>query len=414
MRLRSSFGFLWLLVTTAALVAVGVILLSYYAERGRFEAAYSTFRADREGAKALFLWLERLGYTPLRVTEDYTRLRAGGLLFVIAPSRNAWLDEGFDPFEADALDNWVKKGNTVAVFCDGKRQPLPRLNQRLIRGKTRPTFSRPTQHSPLTASVRTLVMRSDAHFRPHKSRTGLQLKWSSVFEDKGCPQVVMARRGRGAYILVADAYPASNVGIVEGDNMAFLLNLVRLYARDAVVWFDEFHHGHAASSGVIAYAKQRSLHYFLIYLLVTVGLGWWRYGTRFGQVLPRWTDPRRESVEYAYAVASVYQAAQMRRYALEMCFNQFKKKLTRFVHHAGAWDIAHIAAQLERKTQHHPRDVVEISQAAEQALRREALSDAEVFQLCRRMAEFEREWLRACIKTAFDPSPSPSLKGRGI
>lgn len=394
-QLRSLSGFLGLILTTAALVVVGIVLLSYYAERGRFEAAYSTFRADREGTKALFLWLERLGYAPLRITEDYTRLRARGLLFVIAPlSGSAWFDEGLDPFEVDALDDWAKKGNTVVLFCDGKKQPLTQLNQRLVKGKTRPTFSRPAQRSPLTASVQTLVMKSNAYFQPDGSRARWKLKWSSVFEDEGRPQVIRARRGKGAYILVADAYPVSNVGIAEGDNMTFLLNLVRLYARDAVVLFDEFHHGHAASSGVIAYAKQRSLHYSLIYLLVAVGVGLWRYGARFGQIIPRWTDPRRESVEYAYAIASLYQSAQMQRYALEMCFNHFKKKLTRFTHHTGAWDAARVAATLERKTRHHPRDIVEISQSVEQALRSEPLSDAEVFQLCRRMAEFEREFLR--------------------
>ncbi len=394
-QLRSLSGFFWLLLTTTALVVVGVVLLSYYAERGSFEAAYSTFRTDLKGTKALFLWLKELGYAPLRVTEDYARLRARGLLFVIAPlSSDERFDEGLDPFEADALDDWVKKGNTVVLFCDGKRQALTTLNQRLVKGKTRPTFSSPAQRSPLTESVQTLVMKSDAHFKSDRSRSRLKLKWSSVFGDEGRPQVVMARRGKGAYVLVADAYLVSNVGIAEGDNMTFLLNLVRLYARDAVVLFDEFHHGHAASSGVIAYAKQRSLHYFLIYLLVAVGVGLWHYGARFGQVIPRWTDPRRESVEYAHAVASLYQSAQMRRYALEICFNHFKKKLTRFVHHAGAWDAARVAAKLERKTRHHPRDVVEISQTVEQALRSEKLSDAEVFQLCRRMAEFEREFLK--------------------
>jgi hypothetical protein len=387
-------NFLWLTLTTTALVVVGVALLSYYAERGSFEAPYSTFRADRQGAKAVFLWLERLGYAPQRVTEDFTQLRARGLLFIIAPSsaESSLFEADSNPLAEDALDDWVKKGNIAVLFCDGERQPLSQLNQRLVKAKARPAFSRPAQRHPLTESAQTLAMKSGAYFKSR--RASRKLKWASVFETSGRPQVVVAQRGKGVYVLVADAHPVSNVGITEGDNATFLLNLVRLYARDSVVFFDEFHHGHATSGGVVAYAKQRSLHYFLIYLLLAVAVGLWRSGARFGQVIPRWTDPRRESVESARAVATLYQSAGMRRYALETCSSQFRKKLARFVRHVGAWNTDGIAAKFERKAQHHPREIVEICQAVEQALKSDRLTDSETYQLCRRMAEFEKEFIR--------------------
>jgi cytochrome c oxidase assembly factor CtaG len=144
---------------------------------------------------------------------------------------------------------------------------------------------------------------------------------------------------------------------------------------------------------VIGYARKTSTHYFLIYLFLLTGFGVWHFGARFGQIIPRRLDPRRESAEYVRAMGTLYQKARMNRHAGAVIYAGFRRQVAGFVRHQGPWEVQRIAAKVERKTGTEAQRLTELVETAEALLQRPAVTDGQMRSLCQRLARFEKEVL---------------------
>src|SRR5688500_3560161 len=102
--------FLWrqrAIVVLGSLLLASAIVAQLVAERTRSGPPLSSVDAGGEGALALAIWLEELGYRVERIEGAGTSLEATQLLFVLQPLRS------FDRAEAQAIRDWVARGGVL-------------------------------------------------------------------------------------------------------------------------------------------------------------------------------------------------------------------------------------------------------------------------------------------------------------
>ncbi|MCC7539559.1 MAG: DUF4350 domain-containing protein, partial [Deltaproteobacteria bacterium] len=93
---------------------LGVAMCRGVAERGRYATAYSTFGAGPEGAKGIYLVLERLGGRVERWVRDLDRLPPRGALVVLGGCGSS-LAHAVSRTERRELDRWIVEGGTLVV-----------------------------------------------------------------------------------------------------------------------------------------------------------------------------------------------------------------------------------------------------------------------------------------------------------
>jgi hypothetical protein len=401
---------LWLILVLFALFLGGFFLWQQQSQRGGMEPEYSTYRTDALGAKALFLTLENMGYHPVRWQQDFSSLPSPGLLFLIAPPASGrFLQQGdVLPYEIKALDDWVRRGNTVVVLSSQKNSLYEALGVFPSVPKTG-TNSAAAQPGPLTDGVPELALAAGRVFRfGHEPEEGLGRlreaegakppppipevatdEWLPLFGTAADPVVVVAARGRGQYILVADPHPASNLGLAKAPNRRFMANLAALGAGGAIL-FDEAHH-RDLDRGFVAYARTRHLTPFLLYLLALVALALWRSGVRFGVPVPFLTDSHRDSAEYVRAVAALYQTAGMGRDALAANYDQFRRRASAWLGIGSHWRAEAVAQRFTARTGQPAAEVWQTLNEIEAALTKSQVPPATAFALVVRLAALEKE-----------------------
>ncbi len=111
-----------LLLLLALLIVAASSLAAEGQQRDEFEQlAGSTYSSGGRGARALFLWLEALGYPTERLQRPRFELRAeDGVLWLLAPSPMQEIDEQ----EAAEIEGWVARGGTLIFANTAPSAPL--------------------------------------------------------------------------------------------------------------------------------------------------------------------------------------------------------------------------------------------------------------------------------------------------
>ena len=86
-----------------------------------------------------------------------------------------------------------------------------------------------------------------------------------------------------------------------------------LNARDGKVYFDEYHHGFQAGGGFWGYLRYHGQHLMLVPLLLAIGAALWMGAVRLGPATPTPRTSETDAVDYASALARLYQQAGARR-----------------------------------------------------------------------------------------------------
>lgn len=414
---------IWLTVVLAALAAGGYLLWTQDTRRGGVHPEYSIHRTDDRGAAVVYRLYESSALRPQVWDQEFTKLREPGLLILLAPARKQGLggtQGDILPPEVKALDDWVKQGNVVVV--------MSRDNNPLFQGigliaddpeaKGAATSAEPVQPSLLAYGVKELQTQVLFGFKfgRKKDPIAAQLgtdpgpqpitaippeEWVPLFVKRSgprsVPQVVTAARGRGLYVAVNDVGPAGNLGIAQGDNAQFMLNLARLKPAGGTLWFDEYHKRNV-DRGLIAYLRERSFLPALAYGMLLLLLLFWRTGTRFGAPEPLVADTRRDSIEYLRAVAALYRNARMGREALATVYADFQRRVMGPRRADAQLSLDELGRRYELRTGRSALEARKVVIEAEAALARAELDEDVALEYVSRLTRLD-EALRDCAKT---------------
>jgi hypothetical protein len=267
--------------------------------------------ATATGSKALYLWLDELGYDVQRLQyQHFEPDRSMKVMFILAPTIKPSVEE------LNALQTWVERGGTLIV-AGGSARPLPDMPI-FNMGPTDSGFSTvigkfglktkqfdtplkeaiPSQPLLMTPSVSKTAVNAGSYFTGDATIV-------PYLGDYERPIAVGITVGKGHVYALADIYAFSNEGINRADNAALLLNWLPAPSKSGVVTIDEIHHGRIIERSVTSDAVRKPWGWALIYGLGILFIYLLIGGRRFGRAIPAIPDNRRLAAEYVTSVAGL-------------------------------------------------------------------------------------------------------------
>src|SRR5262249_9280307 len=163
--------------------------------------------------------------------------------------------------------------------------------------------------------------------------------------------------GKGRVLLVASPSILTYRGLRQEDNAVFVYNVALNDARDGKVFFDEYHHGLHSGGGFWGYLAYHGAHGVLAPLALLLAVAVWSVAVRLGPAVPQAAAHHADAVDYASAVARIYERAGGRRLPARALVRGFLTSLTRHLHLRrnalpaeilAAWRAQHAGASAER------------------------------------------------------------------
>jgi hypothetical protein len=317
---------LFALVLVASVVAIAI--LGAQAARGTSFEPYSTFRAEPDGAGALYDCLVDQHYDCRQETEPLLLLPDDGSLLVLlhpyrepetppvpgAPPRAFTAPPAIPPNEVDAILGWVKRGGRLLVlecFDNPVYKDLGVTSQGVATIQEAPVGrARVAAYSPVTAAGGTLALACRATL------------WSDVasftplfVDEERRPVVLASDWGKGRVTLVSDPTIATNEGIGRASHVEVLEAIVR-DSGSRVVRFDEYRHGFRAERNVMGFARRHGLHVALVQAGLAFVLACWAAARPRRRVRGAGLEKGIESREFVSAMANIYARTKLDRHAV--------------------------------------------------------------------------------------------------
>jgi hypothetical protein len=292
----------------------------------------ASFSNHPEGARALRLWLEALGFgiqpDPDLVFQIPENTR---LVYLLEP------DPGITETEWQLMDEWVENGGTLilggdttgAYFAFSHYQfSLRYTDEQEVMLANTPFFSEPRLVGPV-------AVKTQAYFTTERSDYGVLLATAHG------PVLLSLHQGEGQVILSASPYIFSNAGLKDRGVPYVHLNL--LHQVDAIggdgpqglVWFNEWHHGLrgqtsepvAGPSEWLRYTPQgRAVLFSVLVLFAALILS----GQAFGRPLRLASEiSRRSPLEHVTALANLSRRAGHRVPVLRHYHAALKRRMAR-------------------------------------------------------------------------------------
>jgi len=314
----------WLALGLVAVLVITTIVAVFWQTRKAALPALSSASSDRDGARALRLWLEYKGYSVSSKSEpEYRPPGDADLIFVLEPYNDS------DEDHWQMLDDWVGAGGTL--FVAGEGWGVDEIFSHY-------EFYTYGWGSDEEATVQTPLLSTP----PMDDLS--HLDFSSVFSaDRddfivllavdSAPVLVTFRQGQGRVILASFTHPLTNAGLKESGNPELILNLLTLAGQNKNIWFDEWHHGEGQHKKIVG--PQDWLRYTpagraLLFTVVVVFMALLLQGRGFGRPVPLPQDTvRRTSLEYITALANLSRRAGHRSEVLRQYHESLKHHLAR-------------------------------------------------------------------------------------
>ncbi len=292
--------FVSFLLACGALLLFWALLFPKPAPRDQRAARPLSFETAPDGYAGMSRWLEASGVPVASLRRRFDDLEAaqrqlpstGNLLIITLPEAIPLRESEFD-----AIDAWVRAGNTLLVIAGLDDTPAwdgdsvadfpPRLGRlahlgfELVPQKEAPTTLStvlkppepallPVAEHPLNDHVTRLVTRS----------AGLSSQWQLKItgsapvlvlakrEDTDRPAIWLRPRGAGAVIVSAWASPFANAQLDQGDNARWFSQLVgwSLGTRGSVI-FDDMHQGASVYYDAERFFRDPRLKHTLLWLV---------------------------------------------------------------------------------------------------------------------------------------------------
>jgi hypothetical protein len=324
-------------VSTALLLGVfGVVTGQLLRERrlaGRDMPAYSVYSEASDGLGEAAHVLSRLGWTPVAVTRPIQDRHHRGLLIVAEPpAAKLFGEDALSKGDAQSLLNWVERGNTLLLLGRTTTPLHKALSVAVIEGDKREEEAfHPVDLGAaggFTEGIMHLSVGARATLRAPDD--ALPLWWLG---DR--PGAVLLRRSKGRILIVADARLLTREGLVRSngeprdDNVVFLANVAAMAARDDKVYFDEYHHGLRSGGGFWGYLEYHSERATPLLILLVLVVAGWMWAVRLGPPVPTPQTAGADAVDYASALARLYQKTAARRLLGRTLVRSFLGELTR-------------------------------------------------------------------------------------
>jgi len=286
---------------------------------------YLSTSSQRDGTRALALWLSALGYRTLaEAGVTYKPPADADVILILQPILQ--ISEG----EWKQLDRWVEGGGTLVLAGDGLAALLGFDHYDFqLDLLTKPSDELRPQTPLMTSPAITLPapLHSDVHLSSERS------DFITHLAADGLPLLVSFDQGRGRVILAATAYPFSNQGLKDEANATLVLNIVALSARKLdAVWLDDWHHG-VHASGIIGpeqWLRSTSFGHALLFLAGAIFVTLLLQGRAFGRPVPLPHEIRRRGpLEHVTAIANLNRKAGHRTALLQQYHSRLKRHLGR-------------------------------------------------------------------------------------
>lgn len=285
----------------------------------------ASFSNQPDGARALWLWLDEIGYrVGDQVGSEYEIPVTAKLVLLLEPSTLIQDDEW------QKIDAWVKRGNTLLFV--GSETPSFLGMQHFNVTIRYATVQTATLQLPLLDSppiTETFAAQTIGYLQTNRSDIAVHVS------DGERPLVISFRHGLGRVILSTLAYSFTNQGLNEPHNAQLALNLVNAAPLGQLVWFDEWHHGVRPEAAGIGggpgeWLRNTPTGQSLLYVFVVIFLALVLRGRLFGRPVPLAEDTaRRAPVEYITAVANLGRRAGHKTAVLQDYHFRLKRDLGR-------------------------------------------------------------------------------------
>lgn len=323
-RLRTISRDSWLAIGLFVVLAIISAVSIYQQTRDQGDPALTSFSNQPDGAQALRLWLESLGYLVNdRVSSTFVIPEGTDLMLLLEPTALV------ESHEWQVIDEWLEAGGTLLVAGNGfvANQAFSHFDF-AINFRAAPV-AETTQQNPLMVSppIEALPL----------SETFLTLQterddFVTHFMLGGAPVVVSASQANGRVILTTFTVPLTNQGLKEDGYAEFVLNLISVAGDAEQVWFDEWHHGVRLESaevvGIGAWLRRTPLGHAFLFMAAVIFVALLLQGRPFGRPVPLQQDTsRRAPLEYITALANLSRRAGHRTAVMQDYHHRLKKRV---------------------------------------------------------------------------------------
>lgn len=332
-----------------AFLGVLGVWISRGAARGSFADVLSTFRAEPDGARGLYLFAESAGLPVERKKQNLEIIEPGAqpvllavdlaeddreeLVFGEEPEEkvdqplekpeddqrrrgsNAFRAPPATASEREKLLAHVREGATLIYVPWGARDnPLLRALDVKLHPAEKGLGLRtlvPAQPTPWTRGVERVEANVQAYLELPPLHTPLLL--DAKLEE---PVAAVVTYGQGQVIVIGAPELAMNKALTRADNARFWKSLLSAVAKKGRLSFDEFHHGFTGERSLGEFAGRYGLQFALLQLLLGVAL-WALALRRFGRPRTPAEDVRIGSTDALSATSRLYREGRHRAHAAQ-------------------------------------------------------------------------------------------------
>jgi hypothetical protein len=326
------------------------------ARRGAFADHLSTFKSERDGARALYLLLSEAQVAVTRLQRDFKTIPNDqnfvllGSRFADAASATSTFDQPDAGPDDDDDDDDRAKEKTAPRDLNSVRAPRistedrERLLEHVKSGATLVVVPSSIHDLEWLEGLGVTLERADDDRAPltlvpaqpsayvrgverveAKVLAFLELPEGAVplLVDDRSERVVagLVHHGLGRLIVIGAPHLATNENLAVADNARFWLSLISTIAKSGPVGFDEFHHGFTQERSLGEFAARYGLHFAVGQALLGVVL-WALSLRRFGRSQGPVEQLRVGTTDALQATSRLYREGGHHAYATATIVNQ--------------------------------------------------------------------------------------------
>src|SRR5467141_1576555 len=187
--------------------------------------------------------------------------------------------------------------------------------------------------------------------------------------------------GHGQLVALGDPLILCNGRLGKPDNGRFAADLMAMTPTGGRVWFDEFHHGAAATASPETAWMTTPWGIALLAMVLIVFVGVALRGRAFGPRIPLRAREDRSTAEYAVAVGSLLHRTGARRVTLEALLSSTRRAVAQRIGLGGDVPSDRLNATIAQRA---PAAAAALARA-EHDLEGASMSEAEVLRMARQL-----------------------------
>ena len=381
----------WLAVALFGLMFLLIIFTVLQEQRRQQELpSLTSFSNQPDGARALYLWLDELGYTPANRSQvRYTIPAEADMVLLLEPL--LILQET----ELRLLEDWVEAGG-ILIIAGQSWATLQAMSYFEIRTHIR-SSAETAEFQPTTPLWQSPPLTDypdwESPFYLVSEQTEVTVQGVVNYD----PVLLSQPLGEGQLWLLSDATIFTNLGLQQPGSAALVQNLISQIGPEGVIWFDDWHRGiqPQETSEILVgdlndWLRRTPMGQAILLLATILFVGLLLRGRPFGPPVPLSdTTRRRAPLEYITAIANLSRRAGHTQAIAHDYQQRLKRQLARRYRLNPNLPHAEFVAQL---TQLDPNLDADALLALLNRLSQPRLSEAELVRLATAVARWtERE-----------------------